>query len=127
MHVSEIAVLGVDRMMDADGAHDAGRCRMRQLHAGRRPLPEHLSAHNLLIFLSRMTHITLGCGGHRLSDVNHDQPDWLVSTAAKFGYGRVTVSDGYALKFEYIRTDVSDVHGCILQAVGWRVSHVSQC
>lgn len=39
--------------------------------------------------------------------MNHDQPDWLASTAAKFGYGRVTISDGYALKFEYIRADVS--------------------
>lgn len=39
--------------------------------------------------------------------MNHDQPDWLVATAAKFGYGRVTIGDGYTLKFEYIRTAVS--------------------
>jgi Iron/zinc purple acid phosphatase-like protein C len=58
-------------------------------------------------FAPRMTHITLGCGGHRLSDVNHEQPAWLAATAAKFGYGRVTVDDGYSLTFEFVRTDVS--------------------
>lgn len=51
-----------------------------------------------------MTHITLGCAGHRLSDVNHDQEDWLVTTYTEFGYGRVTVADGYSLTFEYVRT-----------------------
>ena len=51
--------------------------------------------------------MTLGCGGHRLSDVNHDQPEWLAKTYAKFGYGRVTVDDGYSLTFEFVRTDVS--------------------
>lgn len=51
-----------------------------------------------------MTHITLGCGGHKLSDVAHSQEDWLVHTKAQFGYGRVTVTDGYSLKFEYVRT-----------------------
>ena len=56
--------------------------------------------------LRSATHITLGCGGHRLSDVNHDQPEWLAATHAQFGYGRVTVSDGYQLAFEYVRTKV---------------------
>lgn len=64
-----------------------------------------------LDFDGRMTHITLGCGGHRLSDVNHDQPAWLATTAAKFGYGRVTVDDGYSLTFEFVRTDVSALSG----------------
>ena len=40
------------------------------------------------------------------SDVAHSQEDWLVYTKAQFGYGRVTVIDGYGLKFEYIRTKV---------------------
>jgi Iron/zinc purple acid phosphatase-like protein C len=63
-----------------------------------------------------MTHITLGCGGHRLSDVNHDQPAWLAATAAKFGYGRVTVDDGYSLTFEFVRTDVSALQGLLTRS-----------
>ena len=53
-----------------------------------------------------MTHITLGCGGHKLSDVNHDQPEWLAATYVGFGYGRITVHDGYELTFEFVRTSV---------------------
>ena len=63
-----------------------------------------------------MTHITLGCGGHRLSDVGHEQPAWLAATAAKFGYGRVTVDDGYSLTFEFVRTDVSAFQGFCVHA-----------
>jgi len=57
-----------------------------------------------------MTHITLGCGGHKLSDVNHDQPDWLAATHVNFGYGRITVHDGYELTFEFVRSSDGEVH-----------------
>lgn len=50
------------------------------------------------------THITLGCGGHQLSDVNHQQPVWLEAAQLHYGYGRITVHDGYDLTFEYVRS-----------------------
>lgn len=51
------------------------------------------------------THVTLGCGGHKLSEVDHDQYDWLEYAETMFGYGRVTAEYDKRLTLEYITTD----------------------
>jgi len=40
------------------------------------------------------------------SDVSHDQEDWLEYTRIDWGYGRVTVHDGYSLTFEFVLSKV---------------------
>ncbi len=42
----------------------------------------------------------------RRSDVSHDQEDWLAYTRVDWGYGRVTVHDGYSLTFEFVLSKV---------------------
>lgn len=44
----------------------------------------------------------VGCAGHKLTDVEHGQEDWLEVAAVRFGYGRVTVDSGYSLLFELV-------------------------
>ena len=56
------------------------------------------------------TYIVLGCGGHKLSDVDHDQYAWLDYSEVNYGYGRVTVDGGRSLKLEYVTTDDNRVH-----------------
>ncbi|KAK9842562.1 hypothetical protein WJX81_006229 [Elliptochloris bilobata] len=51
-----------------------------------------------------MTHFTVGCGGRKLSDVEHEQPDWLAYAEPEWGYGRVTVVGGDLLLFEFVRS-----------------------
>ena len=34
--------------------------------------------------------------------MSHDQEDWLEYTRVAWGYGRVTVHDGYSLTFEFV-------------------------
>ena len=46
-----------------------------------------------------------GCGGRKLSDVEHEQPDWLAYAEPEWGYGRVTVSGDDMLLFEYVRSE----------------------
>ena len=47
----------------------------------------------------------VGCAGRKLSSVEHEQPDWLEFAESRFGFGRVTVRDGYSLTWDYIRTE----------------------
>ena len=56
------------------------------------------------------TYIVLGCGGHKLSDVDHDQYAWLDYSEVNYGYGRVTVDGGRSLKLEYVTTVDNRVH-----------------
>lgn len=44
----------------------------------------------------------VGCAGHKLTDVTHNQEDWLEVAAVRFGYGRITVDSGYSLLFELV-------------------------
>jgi len=41
--------------------------------------------------------------------VSHDQEDWLEYTRVDWGYGRVTVHDGYSLTFEFVLSKVRSV------------------
>ena len=50
-----------------------------------------------------------GCGGRKLSDVKHDQPDWLASAAREWGYGRVSVFNGQEMLFEFVESESGDV------------------
>ncbi|KAA6417699.1 MAG: nucleotide pyrophosphatase phosphodiesterase [Trebouxia sp. A1-2] len=59
------------------------------------------------------THVTLGCGGHKLSDIDHDQYDWLDYSETKFGYGRVTADGDHSLRLEYITTDDGDIRDTV--------------
>ena len=59
------------------------------------------------------THITLGCGGHKLSDVDHDQYSWLDYAETRFGYGRVTADGDRNLQFEYITTDDGEIRDTV--------------
>ncbi|KAK9811159.1 hypothetical protein WJX73_007407 [Symbiochloris irregularis] len=56
-----------------------------------------------------MTHVTLGCGGRKLSDVEHEQPEWLDSAAREWGYGRVQVVDGQEMLFEFVESETGEV------------------
>ena len=47
-----------------------------------------------------------GAVSARRSDVSHDQEDWLAYTRVDWGYGRVTVHDGYSLTFEFVLSKV---------------------
>ena len=44
--------------------------------------------------------------------MSHDQEDWLAYTRIDWGYGRVTVHDGYSLTFEFVLSTVRDVRRC---------------
>lgn len=59
------------------------------------------------------THVTLGCGGHKLSDVDHDQYDWLDYSETEFGYGRVTADGDHSLRLEYITTDHGEIRDTV--------------
>lgn len=59
------------------------------------------------------THVTLGCGGHKLSDVDHDQYDWLAYARIAFGYARVTADGDRSLSLEYITTAHGKVHDSV--------------
>ena len=48
---------------------------------------------------------SVGCGGRKLSDVEHTQPGWLEYAESEWGYGRVTVHGSRHLTFEYVRSD----------------------
>lgn len=50
-----------------------------------------------------------GCGGRKLSEVEHDQPSWLAYAAREWGYGRVTVRDSSELLFEFVESQSGDV------------------
>ena len=50
-------------------------------------------------------HLTVGCAGRKLSDVEHDQPEWLEAADVRYGYGRVTVEGGDSLLFEYVSSE----------------------
>ena len=50
-----------------------------------------------------------GCGGRKLSDVEHSQPGWLEFAESEWGYGRVTVHGSRRLTFEYVRSDSGSV------------------
>ena len=59
------------------------------------------------------THVTVGCGGHKLSDVDHDQYDWLAYARTSFGYARVVADGDRSLRVEYITTAHGDVHDTV--------------
>ncbi|KAL3137475.1 hypothetical protein ABBQ38_004764 [Trebouxia sp. C0009 RCD-2024] len=59
------------------------------------------------------THVTLGCGGHKLSEVDHDQYDWLAYARTAFGYGRVTADGDRSLRLDYVTTAHGDVHDSV--------------
>ena len=59
------------------------------------------------------THVTIGCGGHKLSEVDHDQYDWLAYARTAFGYGRVTADGDRSLRLEYITTAHGDVYDSV--------------
>ena len=59
------------------------------------------------------THVTMGCGGHQLSDVDHDQYDWLAYARVQHGYGRVIADGDRSLRLEYITTDHGDVYDTV--------------
>ena len=44
----------------------------------------------------------VGCAGHKLTDITHDQEDWLEYATVRHGYGRVTVSGADSLLFEMV-------------------------
>ncbi|KAK9829258.1 hypothetical protein WJX72_004835 [[Myrmecia] bisecta] len=60
------------------------------------------------------THITLGCGGRKLSRVEHDQSSWLEYAEAEYGYGRVTVHDGNSLLFEFVGSEDGNTRDSLL-------------
>ena len=45
-----------------------------------------------------------GCGGRKLSEVEHEQPQWLQYAAREWGYGRITVRDGGELLYEFVQS-----------------------
>ncbi|PSC73373.1 inactive purple acid phosphatase 2 [Micractinium conductrix] len=52
-----------------------------------------------------MTHIIVGCAGHKLTDISYAQEVWLEYAAVRFGYGRITVNSGFSLLFELVGDD----------------------
>lgn len=60
------------------------------------------------------THVTLGCGGRKLSDVDHDQYNWLAYARVSFGYGRVSADGDRSLRLEYITTANGHVHDSVV-------------
>lgn len=52
-----------------------------------------------------MSHITVGTAGHKLSDVEREQAEWLEHAEQAFGYGRLRVEGSERLKFEFVATE----------------------
>ena len=52
-----------------------------------------------------MSHITVGTAGHKLSDVEREQADWLEHAEMAFGYARLHVEGSQRLKFEFVATE----------------------
>ena len=53
--------------------------------------------------------------------MSHDQEDWLAYTRVDWGYGRVTVHDGYSLTFEFVLSKVP-LHAVLVSGheASWR-------
>lgn len=49
--------------------------------------------------------VDAGCGGRKLSSVQHTQPDWLEYAEREFGYGRIRVDGSRSLAFEYVHSE----------------------
>lgn len=60
-----------------------------------------------------MIHATVGCGGHQLSGVADEQPEWSDFAESRFGFGRVSVKGSHSLLWEYIRSEDGGVHDWI--------------
>eukprot|EP00887_Chlorella_sp_A99_P004312 scaffold15.g4312.t1 len=57
-----------------------------------------------------MTHVTVGTGGKKLSQVERDQEEWLeYAQDSDFGYGRVTVDGRFSLRFEFVTSEGGEV------------------
>lgn len=68
------------------------------------------------------THVTIGTGGKKLSQVERNQEDWVqFATDGDFGYGLVTVDDGFSLLFEFIAAE----DGRVLDSVKLRNGRAS--
>jgi hypothetical protein len=64
------------------------------------------------------THVTLGCGGRKLSDVKHEQPEWLEYAEREYGFGRVTVEGRRHLRFEYVHSATGRVADSVELKIG---------
>jgi hypothetical protein len=49
-----------------------------------------------------IVHFTIGSAGHKLSDVEHGQEDWLAASVQRYGYGRFRVEGRDRLVAEYV-------------------------
>ena len=58
-----------------------------------------------------------GCGGRKLSDVQHEQPVWLEHAERKYGFGKVSVR-GRHLRFEYIHSETGHVADSVDLKIG---------
>lgn len=61
-----------------------------------------------------MVHITVGTGGHRLTHMKHEQPDWLEQAeAGRYGYGRIEVDGQDGLLFEFVGSEDGRVYDSV--------------
>ena len=58
-----------------------------------------------------------GCGGRKLSDVTHMQPEWLEHAQRRYGFGRVRVK-GRHLSFDYVHSETGEVADSVDLKIG---------
>lgn len=61
--------------------------------------------------------LILGCGGRKLSEVQHTQPAWLEHAERKWGFGRVIVK-GRHMVFEFVHSETGKVADSVTLKVG---------
>ena len=54
-----------------------------------------------------------GNGGRKLSEVKHEQPDWLEFAERKYGYARITVDGSKSLLVEYVSSETGKVRDSV--------------
>jgi hypothetical protein len=50
-------------------------------------------------------HFTIGSAGHKLSEVERGQEDWLAASVQRYGFGRFSVEGGNRLVAEYVGSE----------------------
>ena len=59
----------------------------------------------------------VGCGGRKLSEVEHTQPVWLEHAEMEYGFGKVSVR-GRRLRFEYIHSETGHIADSVDLKIG---------
>ena len=72
-----------------------------------------------------MLALVAGNGGHKLSEVKHEQPNWLEYADRKYGFARVSVQGSERLLLEYVSSEMGKVRDFVELSIA--DSAISRC